>query len=91
MTQLPFRVFFGDDGAPENQPHQRRDENPCRLPSPGESDGVVRVALKDLVATLTDASQKRLAWLEDFAEEELRISADLYEVILAYQAICRAA
>jgi hypothetical protein len=34
---------------------------------------------------LADAVNSRRTWLMDFSNDEITISADLYEVILAYQ------
>jgi hypothetical protein len=34
---------------------------------------------------LTEAQRQDRAWLNDFLDDEITISSDLYEVLLAYQ------
>ncbi len=45
----------------------------------------VSVPLSEVLPLLVDAVQSERTWLRDFGEEEMIISTDLYEVILAYQ------
>ncbi|HZZ26838.1 MAG TPA: hypothetical protein VFE46_02430 [Pirellulales bacterium] len=45
----------------------------------------VTVSLGEVLPLLADAVNSRRTWLKDFANDEITISADLYEVILAYQ------
>ena len=45
----------------------------------------VTVPLGDVFPLLVDAIKSRRTWLEDFADDEVTISNDLYEVLLAYQ------
>jgi hypothetical protein len=45
----------------------------------------VSVPLMDVLPLLTDAVQSERTWLRDFADDEINISMDLYEVLLAYQ------
>jgi hypothetical protein len=45
----------------------------------------VTVPLRDILATLADAVQSDRGWLRDFENDDVTISTDLYEVILAYQ------
>ncbi len=40
-----------------------------------------RVRLKQILTVLTDAVRTDRTWLSDFADEEVKISADLYEVL----------
>ncbi len=60
----------------------------------GESGGVaeaehhpnsVTVPLTEVMPLLADAVQSERTWLRDFADDEITISMDLYEVLLAYQ------
>jgi hypothetical protein len=44
-----------------------------------------RVRLKQIVRVLFDAAQSNRTWLSDFAEDEVKISADLYEVLTLYR------
>jgi hypothetical protein len=45
----------------------------------------VTVPLMEIMPLLADAVQSQRTWLRDFADDEISISMDLYEVILAYQ------
>lgn len=44
----------------------------------------VTVPLGDILRVLEDAVRWDRAWLQDFADDEVRISADLHEIITAY-------
>jgi hypothetical protein len=44
----------------------------------------VTVSLGEIAQILTDASHGRRAWLRDFADDQVRISADLHEVLQTY-------
>ncbi|MGI9473775.1 MAG: hypothetical protein ACR2NZ_19695 [Rubripirellula sp.] len=45
----------------------------------------VSVPLGKIVPLLIDAVSNDRAWLSDFADDTIRVDADLYEVLLAYQ------
>jgi hypothetical protein len=45
----------------------------------------VTVPLVEVMPLLADAVQSHRTWLRDFADDEVTISMDLYEVLLAYQ------
>jgi len=45
----------------------------------------VSVPLGEILPVLADAMRTRRAWIRDFEDEEVTISTDLYQVILAYQ------
>jgi hypothetical protein len=45
----------------------------------------VTVPLMEIMPLLADAVQSQRTWLRDFADDEVTISMDLYEVLLAYQ------
>jgi len=45
----------------------------------------VTVPLMEVMPLLADAVQSQRTWLRDFADDEVTISMDLYEVILGYQ------
>jgi hypothetical protein len=45
----------------------------------------VTVSLGEVLPLLADAVNSRRTWLKDFSADDITISADLYEVILAYQ------
>ena len=75
MARSRLRVYYG----PENSP----------APS-AESEGErkVQVPLGEIFPLLADAVRNERTWLKDFEHEEISVSTDLYEVILAYQ-YCR--
>ena len=50
-----------------------------------------RVRLKQIVRVLFDAAKSDRSWLSDFAEDEIKISADLYEVLTMYRRLRPAA
>ena len=45
----------------------------------------VTVPLGDVLHLLAEAVESDRTWLRDFADDEITISSDLYEVVLAYQ------
>ena len=44
----------------------------------------VTIRLADLISVLSDAAQGRRAWLRDFRNDEVQISADLFDVLSTY-------
>ena len=70
----PLRIYYGPEGesaAVLNQQETQRD--------------AVTVPLGDVFPALTDALESGRTWPHDFADDEITISTDLYEVLLAYQ------
>ena len=45
----------------------------------------VTVAAGEILPLLADAVNSRRTWLSDFEDDEITVSTDLYEVLLAYQ------
>ena len=45
----------------------------------------VTVPVSEVLPLLADAVNSRRTWLSDFDDDEITVSADLYEVLLAYQ------
>jgi hypothetical protein len=74
MAQPQLRIYFGPD-------HQSPGSVPPQAP-PTES---VTVRIGEVIEWLLDAVRHRRTWLQDFEDDEVTISSDLYEVILAYQ------
>jgi hypothetical protein len=57
---------------------------PVRTASkPGNN--AVTVNVGEVLPLLADAVNSQRTWLSDFEDDEITISADLYEVLLAYQ------
>lgn len=44
----------------------------------------VRVSLRDLLPLIALARRQKFLWLEDFLDDEVRITDDLYDVIRAF-------
>ncbi len=75
MPAPHLRVYYGplDDAASINGAR-------CE-----EGRPTVTVPLVEVLPLLADAVQSQRTWLRDFKDDEITISIDLYEVILAYQ------
>ena len=48
-------------------------------------ENTVRVPFGEIYPLLADAVNNKRTWLRDFEQDEITISTDLYEVLLAYQ------
>ena len=70
MQQPSLRVYHGPE---------------AELAVPKTEPERISLPLGDVFPLLADAVQSNRAWLHDFADDEIRISTDLYEVLLAYQ------
>ncbi|MCY2984091.1 MAG: hypothetical protein NTY15_10720 [Planctomycetota bacterium] len=58
--------------------------------SPCEPESVT-IRLCDLLAAIPSTASNRLAWVQDFADDPVVISKDLYEVLLTYKRMKNAA
>lgn len=74
MAQPQLRIYFG--------PHE--DSSATAATSPALTNSVT-VPLGEVFNWLLDALRNNRTWLQDFEDDEVTISSDLYEVILAYQ------
>jgi hypothetical protein len=74
MARSNLRIYCG----PTEQ------EAPVRSASKN-SPSTVTVDLSEVLPLLADAVASRRTWLSDFENDQVTISADLYEVLLAYQ------
>ncbi len=50
-----------------------------------EQETLVKVTLGEILPLLADAVSSKRTWLRDFVNDDVSISSDLHEVILAYQ------
>lgn len=93
MFALKRRVAFEatKEGRAMRSPHLRIYHGPHEA---GSSVGIaetthtpqtVTVPLAEIMPLLRDAVRSERTWLRDFEDDEITISMDLYEVILAYQ------
>lgn len=72
---MPARLRVFPDSLEGPDPSQRQ------APS-------IRVSLGDLLPILTMAKQRNYLWLQDFLEDEVCITPDLYDVLRAFDS-CR--
>jgi len=72
MPQSQLRVYFG----PECESVDTSVEPPRET---------VTIPLEEVFPLLAEAVQSQRTWLRDFEGDEITISTDLYEVLLAYQ------
>ena len=84
-------------GPPKSQPGEpgcrdwrRRQQELDRIAG-AEQARTVAVPLGSIIPLLLDAVENNRAWVSDFKEETVRIDADLYDVLLAYQQLRRPA
>lgn len=64
-----LRVYSATDEPANARPAQRN----------------VRICLADMLPLVALAHRHNYAWLQDFLDEEVRISEDLYEVLQAFR------
>ncbi len=50
-----------------------------------EAPRMKRVRLKQIINVLAEAAKSDRTWLSEFADDEIKISADLYEVLSLYR------
>ena len=60
-------------------------ENKATRTASNTNANTVTVELGEVLPLLADAVASQRTWLSDFERDEITISADLYEVLLAYQ------
>jgi len=77
MGQPRLRIYYGPS------------EETATLEASSSPRETVTVSLSEVFPLLADAVRSERTWLRDFAGDEITISTDLYEVILAYQHYCR--
>jgi len=75
MIRSRLRVYCG----PEN------DNTTTVISSNQHQSQQVTVPAREVFTALSDAIQHGRAWLNDFEDDQITISSDLYEVILAYE------
>ena len=75
MNANHLRLYYG----PEDDP------NAVGLAESQDHHKTVTVPLREVMPLLADAVKSERTWLRDFEDDELTISTDFYEVLLAYQ------
>ena len=75
MVPNRLRVYYGPD--------EIAGENTATATLPMRE--TVSLPLGEVLPLLMDAVKSRRQWVDDFFDDEITISSDLYEVLLAYQ------
>lgn len=75
MNSNRLRIYYG----PED------DNNVLTVPDTIPMRQDMTLPLGEVMPLLMDAARGRRAWLDDFSDDQITISSDLYEVLLAYQ------
>ena len=75
MNENHLRVYYGPQG----------DSATLDVTQSTTQQNSVTVPLTEVMPLLADAVQSERTWLRDFADDEVTISMDLYEILLAYQ------
>ena len=74
MGQPRLRIYYGPS-----------EEQTTAVQTSQERVDTVTVSVGDVFPLLADALRNERSWLRDFEDDEITISSDLYEVVLAYQ------
>ena len=74
MRSNHLRVYYGP-----------QEESDTVQVADGKARDTINVPLMEVLPLLADAVRSDRTWLRDFADDEVTISMDLYEVLLAYQ------
>lgn len=74
MSSIPLRIYHG----PQSDPSPT-------LSTEEETRRAVTLSLGEVLPLLADAVRSQRTWLQDFDDDQVTISMDLYEVLLAYQ------
>ena len=75
MAQSRLRIFYGPQEDSREVAFQQMAHGPKR----------VTVPLSEIFPLLADAVETEKTWLKDFGEDEITISSDLYDVLMAYE------
>ncbi len=60
-----------------------------RPDQPRNTEPTINLTVSQLVPLLVDAYTTDRVWLNDFGDEPVRVTSDLYEILLAYQQLRR--
>jgi hypothetical protein len=74
MARTKLRIYRGPT-----------DKTTAVRPASTTSPATVTVPIGEVLPLLADAVASHRTWLSDFEDDQMTISADLYEVLLAYQ------
>ncbi|MCA9246237.1 MAG: hypothetical protein KDA42_03950 [Planctomycetales bacterium] len=71
MARGQLRIYHGPQDEVTSSASDRRD--------------TMTLSLAEIAPLLADAVHDRRTWLRDFRHDDVTISSDLYEVLMAYQ------
>ena len=74
MARSHLRIYYGPE-----------DEQQATLSPAQDSKSTITLPLREVLPLIADAVRNERTWLRDFDHDEMTISTDLYEVLLAYQ------
>jgi hypothetical protein len=74
MSASRLRVYYGPE-----------EEAVSTLPATIPLREEITLPLGEVLPLLLDAVRARRTWVDDFSDDQITISSDLYEVLLAYQ------
>ena len=75
-----LRVYYGPE-----------DTRSVPLSQISNNSNTIDISLHELIDSLSEAMRSNRAWAEDFREEQVTISTDLYEIISAYRQMRKSA
>jgi hypothetical protein len=81
MLSNRLRVYHGPDEAADDSTALLAADSTATLPL----RNTVSLPLGEVLPLLMDAVKNQRQWVGDFFDDEITISSDLYEVLLAYQ------
>lgn len=79
MAYPRLRVVYGSEDSCESE----------SFGTATAAKNMITLPLGEVLPLLADAVQSRRTWLRDFADDDVTISNDLYEVLLAYRQLRR--
>jgi hypothetical protein len=82
MARNRLRIYYGPEETVYSEPEHVLSIAAETLPDARHS---VTVPLDEVLPLLVDAVRANRTWLNDFQDEEITLSSDLYEVLMAYQ------
>ncbi len=75
MSSIPLRIYHGPQSV----------DATTTVSTAEDTYRAVTLSLGEVLPLLADAVQSQRTWLQDFDSDQVTISMDLYEVLLAYQ------
>lgn len=74
MQATRLRVYHGPNASGTAETSEK-----------AQQQDTVTLPAEEIIPLLADAHASRRTWLSDFGDDEITISSDLYEVLVAYR------